>query len=110
MKIAVCLISGFITFLIGVFFIYFVLSLGLLGATSEKMVNASFILYIVWILISSVMAIIFSFLTAKYLIEKTSLNDFAAILLTIVIFIAVSVISNIIAWILATIVGNLRLD
>lgn len=110
MKFAIALISGLINFLIAAFFGYFVLPLGLMGASSEKAVNLSFILFIVWSVVGSILAMIFSFLAAYYLIEKRNFGNASAFFIPILAFAIVSVIFNTIAWILATIIGNLKFN
>ncbi len=105
-KIMICLISTSIILFIGVFFGYFILPLGLLGATSEKMMNLSFVVFIFWMLFVSILIPIGSFFTVDFLTVNASWNDFISALAAIAISVTVGIVLIIFGWITATVIGN----
>lgn len=74
-------------------FLFFMLLLSLNGFTG-KQAEPSLILFVVWVLISSIIAGILSFLSAGYLTETKSLNQWLAAFMAVVVFVIVGAAIN----------------
>jgi hypothetical protein len=78
-------------------FLFFMLLLSLNGF-SEKQATPGLILFIGWVLLGSIVAGILGFLSANYLIENKSINQWLAALIAIAVFVIVGALINIIGF------------
>lgn len=92
MKIISFLTTALLSIIIGAA-MFFMLLLSLNGFTG-KQAEPGLMLFVVWVLLASLGAGVLSFLSAKYLAEKKSLNRWWAALTAIAGFVIIGVIIN----------------
>ena len=100
MKIATLLITAIVNGIIGVILFFFLLIA--MNGFSERQASPGLILFIVWVVLTLIIAGVLSFLTVKYLIAKKSLSAIVSALISMAIFVIVGGISNVVG-LLATI-------
>ena len=110
MKAIICLFAFFLNLFLGIFIYVFVLSLGLLGASSERMTEISFFVFRIWIFLGFLIVTAVGYLTAYYFVEKTAWNNFVSFFVAFSVTFVFVLIFNFLGFVLATIIGNLRVN
>ena len=94
MKITALLMTAILNGIIGAGLFFFLLIA--MNGFREREATPGLILFIIWVVLTSIIAGVLSFLTVKYLINKKSLSAIVSALISVAIFIIVGGISNVV--------------
>jgi hypothetical protein len=104
MNIATLIITAILNGIIGAV-VFFILLISMNGF-SERQATPGLLLFIIWVVLTAIMAGVLSFLTVKYLIDKKSMGAIVAALMAVTIFTIIGGISNIVGMLAAILLAT----